>query len=217
MGLPLGAVVGTVGVERHVIRFKGQAAHSGSTPMDKRRDALLAAGKMSQEIYAIANRHRGVCTIGSCKTRPGIVTSVVAECEITLDQRHLEVEHLAAIWKEARQAAERFAAEGGVGLEFELLMQIEPILFHPDLVNLAERAINDTCGVSCRLPSGPLHDACEMARAGVPTVMLFVQSLGGISHNRIEDTEERHLEDSVRALDRLSDLTTDWITSRPRV
>ena len=91
LDLPLGAVLGTFGVERHAITFRGQAAHSGSTPMNRRRDAFLAAGKMSAEIYRIAERSgAGVCTIGSCTTKPGIVTSVVEECRITLDQRHLD-------------------------------------------------------------------------------------------------------------------------------
>jgi acetylornithine deacetylase/succinyl-diaminopimelate desuccinylase-like protein len=89
--LPLGAVLGTFGVERHAIAFRGQAAHSGSTPMNRRKDAFLAAGKMAAEIYRIAERSgNGVCTIGSCTTRPGIVTSVVEDCRITLDQRHLD-------------------------------------------------------------------------------------------------------------------------------
>jgi acetylornithine deacetylase/succinyl-diaminopimelate desuccinylase-like protein len=86
LDLPLGTVLGTFGVERHAITFHGQAAHSGSTPMNRRRDAFLAAARMSPEIYKIAERSNGgVCTIGSCITKPGIVTSVVEECRITLD------------------------------------------------------------------------------------------------------------------------------------
>ncbi len=96
LDLPLGAVLGTFGVERHAITFYGQAAHSGSTPMNRRKDAFLAAAKMSSEIYKIAERSgNGVCTIGSCITKPGIVTSVVEECRITLDQRHLDTAKLA--------------------------------------------------------------------------------------------------------------------------
>ncbi|MBB6096788.1 N-carbamoyl-L-amino-acid hydrolase [Deinobacterium chartae] len=212
LGLPLGAVLGTVGVERHTLTFRGQAAHSGSTPMHRRRDALLAAARMAQEIYSIAARHGGVCTIGSCVTRPGIVTSVVEECSITLDQRHLDADRLAAMWHEAQEAARRFAQEGNVEVEFGYLWSIEPIPFHPDLIDACEAAILEASGTAHRLPSGPLHDAAEVARAGVPTVMMFVQSLYGISHNRIEDTLEVHLEASVRALDRLADKTMRWLT-----
>lgn len=212
LDLPLGAVLGTCGVERHAITFHGQAAHSGSTPMDRRRDAFLAAARMAQEIYAIAARSGGgVCTIGSCTTRPGIVTSVVAECRITLDQRHLDAGRLARMQTEAREAAARFAAEAAVDVSWERLWQIAPAAFHPDLIALADEAIRETCGTSHRLPSGPLHDAAEMAMAGVPTAMLFVQSLRGISHNRIEDTRLEHLALAVKALDRLVEKTIRWV------
>jgi len=205
LGLPLGVVQGTFGVERHAITFRGQAAHSGSTPMNRRRDAFLAAARMSPEVYAITGRHGGVGTIGSCTTKPGIVTSVVEECRITLDQRNLDGAALAASLAEARSASERFANEGGVSVAWERLWHIEPVLFDPRLLALCEEAIVETCGRAHRLPSGPLHDAAEVARAGVPTVMMFVQSLHGISHNKIEDTREEHLEACVRAFDRLAE------------
>jgi N-carbamoyl-L-amino-acid hydrolase len=214
LDLPLGAVLGTFGVERHAITFKGQAAHSGSTPMARRRDAFLAAAKMSPEIYRIAGRQGGVCTIGSCSTRPGIVTSVVEECRITLDQRHLDADALARMLAEARDASERFAKEGNVSVSWERLWQIEPILFHKDLVDLCDASIHETCGKSHRLPSGPLHDAAEVARSGVPTVMMFVQSLHGISHNKIEDTKEEHLELCVKAFDALAQKTIAWIQEK---
>jgi hydantoinase/carbamoylase family amidase len=205
LDLPLGAVLGTFGVERHAITFRGQAAHSGSTPMNKRRDAFLAAAKMSPEIYRIANLHGGVCTIGSCSTLPGIVTSVVAECRISLDQRHLDPDALAEMLAEAKRSSERFAKEGDVSVSWERLMRIEPIPFDSELVFLCEDAIRETCGTAQRMPSGPLHDAAEVARAGIPTVMMFVQSLYGISHNKIEDTKEEHIEAAVIAFDRLAE------------
>lgn len=211
MDLPLAVVLGTCGVERHAITFHGQAAHSGSTPMNRRKDAFLAAAKMAPEIYEITNRHGGVCTIGSCVTHPGIVTSVVETCRITLDQRHLDAASLATMLAEARSASERFAAEGGVTVGWERIWQIEPVPFHETLVEFCDAAILQTCGVSHRMPSGPLHDAAEVSRAGIPTVMMFVQSLHGISHNKIEDTREEHLELCVRAFDRLASTTMEWI------
>ncbi|MEZ4630254.1 MAG: Zn-dependent hydrolase [Deinococcales bacterium] len=205
--LPLGVVLGTFGVERHSIHFKGQAAHSGSTPMDKRRDAFAAAGSMGSEIYQITGRHGGVSTIGSCKTRPGIVTSVVEECDITLDQRHLDADKLAALYREAREASERFAAQFKAEVSWSTIWRIHPILFDERLIQLCDEAILETCGRSHKLPSGPLHDAAEVARAGIPTVMIFVQSLYGISHNKIEDTRLEHIELSVIALDKLTHKT----------
>jgi len=214
LDLPLGVVLGTVGVERHAITFLGQAAHSGSTPMNRRKDAFLAAARMGPEVYGIAGRHGGVCTIGSCITKPGIVTSVVEECRITLDQRHLDGPALARMLQDAREAAGRFAAEGGVGVSWSRLWRIDPIPFDADLLRLCDEAILETCGRSHRLPSGPLHDAAEVARAGVPTIMMFVQSLRGISHNKIEDTREEHLELCVRAFDRLADKAMAWIVGK---
>jgi len=206
LDLPLGAVLGTFGVERHAITFHGQAAHSGSTPMNRRKDAFLGAAKMSPEIYRIGERSNGgVCTIGSCTTKPGIVTSVVAECRITLDQRHLDATALAKMLQEAKAASERFAEEGNVRVSWERIWQIEPVLFHPDLIQMCSDSITETCGKTHRLPSGPLHDAAEVARSGVPTVMMFVQSLHGISHNKIEDTKEEHLELCVTAFDKLAE------------
>ena len=214
--LPLGAVLGTYGVERHAITFRGQAAHSGSTPMNKRRDAFLAAAKMSPEIYQIADRHGGVCTIGSCTTAPGIVTSVVEECRIALDQRHLDAEALSRMLKDARAASERFAAEGNVSVSWERVMRIDPIPFDDDLLAFCDEAIRETCGMVHRMPSGPLHDAAEVARAGIPTVMMFAQSLHGISHNKIEDTKEEHIEAAVIAFDKLADKAMQRIANLAR-
>ena len=212
LDLPLGAVLGTFGVERHAITFHGQAAHSGSTPMNRRKDALLAASKMSAEIYNIAKRSgNGVCTIGSCITKPGIVTSVVEECRITLDQRHLDAAKLAQMLQEAKDASEKFAKEGNVTVSWERLWQIAPRPFNEELINLCDESIRETCGQVHRLPSGPLHDAAEVAAAGIPTVMMFVQSLHGISHNKIEDTKEEHLELCVTAFDKLAEKVMHWV------
>jgi len=136
---------------------------------------------------------------------------VVEECRITLDQRHLDPAALARMWAEARSAATRFAGAGGVTVAWEPLQQIAPVPFHPELIALADEAIRETCGRSHRLPSGPLHDASEVARAGVPTVMMFVQSLRGLSHTPLEDTREEHLALSVTAFDRLAEKTIQWI------
>jgi N-carbamoyl-L-amino-acid hydrolase len=212
MGLPLGVVLGTKGVERHIITFYGQEAHSGSTPMNVRRDALAAAAKLALEIRTIARKHEdAVCTMGSVKTFPGIVTAVVGRCEVTLDQRDLDANVLAQMYREAQEASYRFATEENCTVNWSRLWNIEPVPFHPHLLDLCGQAVLETSGASHHMPSGPLHDAAEVSRAGIPTVMMFVQSLKGISHNKIEDTKEEHLEMSVVALDRLTFKTMDWI------
>ena len=215
LDLPLGVVLGTFGVERHQVTFRGQAAHAGSTPMDKRRDALAGAARLELEIRELAKRtgDGAVCTMGGVVTKPGIVTSVVETAECLLDQRHLDAAKLAAMLDEAKQASERFAQEEDVEVEWERLWKIEPILFDERLIELADESIRDVAGTSHRLPSGPLHDAAEVARAGVPTVMLFVQSLRGLSHTKLEDTKKEHLELAVQALDRLAQKTIERFAS----
>jgi N-carbamoyl-L-amino-acid hydrolase len=217
MDLPLGVVLGTYGVERHQVTWRGQAAHAGSTPMDKRRDALAGAAKLALEIRPIAARvgDGAVCTSGGVVTKPGIVTSVVETAEQLLDQRHLDAGKLADLLAQAKEASERFAQEENIEVEWERIWNIEPILFDEQLIELADEAIRDVAGTSHRLPSGPLHDAAEVARAGVPTVMLFVQSLRGLSHTKLEDTKPEHLELSVQALDRLASKTIAKLAAAP--
>jgi N-carbamoyl-L-amino-acid hydrolase len=211
LDLPLGVVLGTFGVERHQVTFRGQAAHAGSTPMDKRRDALAGAARLELEIREIAKRtgEGAVCTIGGVVTKPGIVTSVVETAECLLDQRHLDAAKLAGMLDEAKRASEDYASEEEIEVEWQRIWNIEPILFDDALIELADEAIREVTSDSRRLPSGPLHDAAEVARAGVPTVMLFVQSLRGLSHTKLEDTKEEHLELAVEALDRLASKTVE--------
>lgn len=215
LNLPLAVVLGTKGVERHAIAFHGQEAHSGSTPMNARRDALAAAAKLALEIRTIAKRHPdAVCTMGSVKTFPGIVTAVVGRCEATLDQRDLDAGVLAEMYEEAQEKSRRFAEEEGCTVEWSRIWNIAPEPFHPKLIELCDEAILETAGHSHRMPSGPLHDAAEVSRAGIPTVMMFVQSLRGISHNKIEDTREDYLELAIAAFDRLASKAMDWIVSQ---
>jgi N-carbamoyl-L-amino-acid hydrolase len=215
LDLPLGVVLGTFGVERHRVIWRGQAAHAGSTPMDQRRDALAGAAKLALEIREIAARvgDGAVCTSGGVVCSPGIVTSVVETAEQLLDQRHLDAAKLASLLDQARAASEHFAAEEMIDVEWEKIWSIEPILFDETLLGFCEEAVIEVAGTAHRLPSGPLHDAAEIARAGIPTVMMFVQSLRGLSHTKLEDTRKEHLELAVTALDRLASKTVAWASS----
>ncbi len=213
-GKVLAAVQGTKGVERHAITFRGQEAHSGSTPMEARRDALAAAAKLALEIRPIAMKHPlAVCTMGSVKTFPGIVTAVVGRCEVTVDMRDLDAGVLAEMLQATQAASERFAQEEGCTVEWSKIWSIAPIPFHPELIRLCDEAIVEAVGESQHLPSGPLHDAAEVAQLGVPTVMMFVQSLNGLSHNPAEDTKREHVELAVRAFGTLAEKTMEWMLS----
>jgi beta-ureidopropionase / N-carbamoyl-L-amino-acid hydrolase len=212
---PLATVLGTKGVERWAVTFTGVEAHSGSTPMEARRDALAAAAKLALEIRPIARKHdQSVATMGSVKTFPGIVTAVVGRCETTLDMRDLDAEVLQSMLTEARESSEKFAEQEGCTVKWSKIWSIEPIPFHPELIRLCDEAVKGACGTLERLPSGPLHDAAEVARIGVPTVMMFVQSLNGLSHNRAEDTSRAHIEQAVTAFHSLAEKTVTWIGTR---
>ncbi|QYJ16448.1 N-carbamoyl-L-amino acid hydrolase [Rubrobacter xylanophilus DSM 9941] len=214
LGLPLGVVLGTFGVERHAVRFTGQHAHSGSTPMDARRDAFIAAARSAVEFRDDAARRDDVrATTGFVNVSPGIVTAFNGFCEMSLDQRALDAEVLADMLAVAREASGRIAREEGCGVEWERLWRIEPRPFHPELIELADEAVREVAGRSHRLPSGPLHDAAEMAPL-MPTVMLFVKSLRGLSHTREEDTPEEDIELSVQALYRLAEKALGWVEKR---
>jgi N-carbamoyl-L-amino-acid hydrolase len=152
--------------------------------------------------------------MGSVKTFPGIVTAVVGRCETTLDMRDLDAEVLASMLAEARTASERFAAEEGCTVEWSKIWSIEPISFDPRLIEFCDEAIRGTAGASHRLPSGPLHDAAEVARTGIPTVMMFTQSLAGLSHNKAEDTKTDDLKLAVVAFDGLARKTVNWLNTQ---
>lgn len=217
LGKPLAVVQGTKGVERHAITFFGQEAHSGSTPMEVRKDALAAAAKLALAIRPIAMKHpQAVATMGSVKTFPGIVTAVVGRCETTLDMRDLDADVLANMLKEAREASQQFAEEEGCTVVWSRIWSIAPIPFHPQLIAFADEAITAVAGTSEHLPSGPLHDAAEVAQLGIPTVMMFVQSLNGLSHNKAEDTKREHIELAVKAFGALADKTVVWLREQDR-
>jgi hydantoinase/carbamoylase family amidase len=208
LGVPLAVVVGTVGIERHRVRFTGQAAHAGPTPMEARHDALAGLARLVIGVreMALETGDGAVATIGSVSTLPGIATSVVETAECSLDLRHRDEASLAEMLHDARRMSKLIASEERLELDWQRIWSIEPVNFDERLIRLAEQAMKGLVSTIVRLPSGALHDAAEVARAGIPTVMLFVQSLRGLSHTRLEDTREEHLELSVRALDRLISL-----------
>ncbi len=220
MGRSTGAVIGTYGVERHVLRFVGQAAHSGSTPIAMRRDAFLAAAETALACREIARRHSTpatgmVCTVGTVSVEPAIVTAVPGVCEIALDQRALEPDTLRRALADAHEAASRAAAANGVTVTWRHLWRIDPCRFDPRLVDLCADAVQEATGHAPRLPSGPLHDAVEMGRV-MPAVMMFASSTNGLSHCKEEDTPEADLEVTIDAFLRLVDKTVAAVAADTR-
>jgi beta-ureidopropionase / N-carbamoyl-L-amino-acid hydrolase len=216
LGLSLAVVRGTVGVERHVVHFTGQAAHAGPTPMDRRREALAASARLILGMRELALRAGAKFTAGRCVTRPGVATVVAEEVDLTVDQRHPDARVLADCLAQAQELAHEIAESERVRCEWSRLWDIEPISFHPELIEIAQAAISELSGHAHTMDSGALHDAAEVARAGVPTVMLFVQSLGGLSHAKLEDTREEDLILAVKALASTVDRSLAWAADATR-
>ncbi len=207
-GLRTAAVSGCAGVERCRFRFTGQASHAGTTPMDRRRDAGLAAAEVALRIEEIGSRHGGVATTGELILRPGIPTAVAGESELLVDLRHPEADELEAMLAEADAEAQRIATRRGCVLSIEPLFEVEPIQFDPELVAAARLACAEAGGSDRVLASGALHDAAEVARV-VPAAMVFCPSAGGISHAKEEDTPEEDLAAAIEAFGLLANRVLD--------
>jgi hydantoinase/carbamoylase family amidase len=197
-GEPAATVLGTCGVERHLAVFTGQTAHAGATPMRLRRDTFMATSQAALAIREVGFRHDGVCTVGGATSEPGVVTAVPGRTEMLLDQRHLDPDALAAMLSEAREACEKAAADHGCSVELDHLWSIPPIPFDDRLIAMARQAVVDAGGKDTAIPSGPLHDAAEMARL-IPTVMIFSSSSPPVSHTKEEDTPEADLRVAIEA------------------
>jgi N-carbamoyl-L-amino-acid hydrolase len=208
------AVSGTFGDERYLITFTGQAAHAGSTPMRLRRDTLAAAATAALEIREVAIRHEGVCTVGSMKSEPGVITAVAGSTEMMLDLRHLDAGTLATMLAENLAACEAAAEKFDCTVEARRVFGATPTPFHPRLVELARAAVVDSGGGDDGppVPSGPLHDATEIGRL-IPTVMIFAQSDPPLSHTHIEDSPEQALRVAIEAYGRTAGATIDAVAA----
>ena len=196
------AVSGTVGVERHLITFTGQAAHAGSTPMNVRRDTLAAAAQATLAIRESGIARGGVATVGNLASTPGVITAVAGRTEMQLDQRHLDKDALAAMLDDALTACRSAAAAFDCELEVQRVFAASPTPFHPALIAAARDAVAAAGGDDGEpIPSGPLHDATEIGRL-IPTAMIFAQSDPPLSHAKIENSSDDALRIAIDAYGR---------------
>ena len=215
MKKPVGVVLGTMGVERYNLKFIGQAAHSGAAPIHLRKDAFLAAAEFALACRAISVKYSGktprtrvVATCGVVKVEPNFVTAVPGSTEISIDLRALDGVVLKKMLTDAKKAATRAAKTHLVTVTWSPLISITPRPFDETLMKFVRDAIKEVTGSAPELPSGPLHDAAEMA-AIVPTAMVFAMSSPGVSHTRIEDTPKPALDKSIRSFLIAVDRTLD--------
>jgi hydantoinase/carbamoylase family amidase len=206
LGLPLAVVTGAVGIERHALHFEGEAAHAGSTPMSARRDALCAAARLALQSRELAVARGGRATTGEMVLEPGLSTVIPRSAAMTIDLRHEDPRALADLLAEVRASAAKIAQEEHVSLTSHPVLRIAPVGFDAELIERADAVLAElTGGPAHRMATGALHDAAQMQGAGVPSVMLFVPSLGGLSHTPAEDTREDELKLGVSALAELAE------------
>ena len=213
-GLRLAALHGILGVERRMVRLRGQACHAGATPIPLRRDPTVAASRMTVAIRDLGLHHDAFTTVGVWRVHPSVPTAVNGRAEFSVDMRHLDRAVLDRLVAGLGDLVARIAAEERVEAEIDGLWSIDPIAFDPNLVELAAEAVEARSGVREVMPSGPMHDSAEMARAGVPTVMMFVPSIDGLSHTHVEDTAEDDLLLGVAAFDDLVRRMLTWAAAR---
>jgi hydantoinase/carbamoylase family amidase len=213
-GLRLAALHGILGVERRLVRLQGQACHAGATPIPLRRDPTVAAARMAVAIRELGLEHDAFTTVGVWRVHPGVPTAVNGRTEFSVDMRHLSRDVLDSLVAGLDRIVTTIAEEERVGAETDVLWSIDPIGFHPDLVGFASDVVEAASGVRHVMPSGPMHDSAEMARSGIPTVMMFVPSINGLSHTHIEDTSEADIELGVAAFDELVRRMVPWAASR---
>jgi N-carbamoyl-L-amino-acid hydrolase len=212
MGKGIATVTGTRGIERERLIFRGQAAHSGTMPMEMRRDTFLAASRFALELAEIGRRHKGVTTVGVAQCWPGVVTAVPGETRIAMDMRHIDATALSTMFAEAKDAAARAAEAEGCTVEFEHIFRIQPMPFHPALMDAARTSVREVEGHDIEIESGALHDASEMARE-IPTAMIFSSSINGLSHTKEEDTPDDHLAMAADAFHRTCRRAIDLIVA----
>jgi N-carbamoyl-L-amino-acid hydrolase len=192
---PVAAVAGCLGVRRRRITFHGTAGHAGALRMAERYDPARAAARFVTEIMDAAENREGLATVGELATEPAFITAVPALCRASLDVRHADRDELEAL--DAHVTA--LLDESRCQADWTEVHREDPVDFDARLIAAAV----ETVGGGTPLRSGPLHDSASLARAGVPTVMLFAPSIAGVSHARGEDTAEPDLLAALDALDRL--------------
>ena len=199
-GYQVGVVEGIVGISRLIVTIKGQANHAGTTPMNKRRDALFAAAQVVLGVRGIGLKHMpGVATVGQIKALPGAVNVIPGEVTLSIEVRDLSQDTIDTMIQEARKLVAGVCQEAGMQWEDVLLKNSEPSLTDANLKKLMWQEI-ETLGLKgLSMPSGAGHDAQSLALI-MPAAMLFVPSIDGISHSPLEECRPEDIEAGVSAL-----------------
>lgn len=187
--VPIGVVEGIVSIDQYEVVIEGVANHAGATPMPLRHDALIAAAKMIEAVNAVATGEPGaqVATVGKLEVTPNAANVIPGRVRHTVEIRDLSAEKVARLGAAIARRAERIAAETKTRITMTRYLHLEPALAAPALQATIEAAAASLGLKTMRLPSGAGHDAQEVAKIG-PMGMIFVPSIGGVSHSPREAT-----------------------------
>jgi len=200
-GIALGAVEGVQGISWSEFTLTGVSNHAGTTPMRLRHDAGYVAGAIVAFARTLAREMGGdqVATVGSIEFGPNLVNVIANHARLTVDLRNTDE----AALREAERRLHAFVAETaaaeGVEVAHRRLARFEPVAFDPAMIALVERTAQELGHGVRRMPSGAGHDAQMLARV-CPTAMIFTPSVGGISHNVAEFTDDKDIEACANVL-----------------
>lgn len=199
----IGVVTGIAAPTRYSICIKGHAAHSGSTPMDQRQDALIGAAKIAIELEQAARRemtYGTVATVGDIEIEPGAMNVVPGETQLKVDIRSISRSSKERVVRTLKRAITQLSGERHLKIEVTLLSDETPVPMDPRVIATFERICREK-GISClKLPSGAGHDTMNMATL-CPAGMIFVPSAGGISHHPDEHTDMAQIEKGIEVLE----------------
>ena len=200
----IGAVTGVQGIAWTEYVFTGVSNHAGTTPMSMRHDAGYGAGALAHFVRLLAEDMGGhqIGTVGSMRLEPGLINVVARRATVTVDLRNTDQERLDEAIRRTDEFVDTLATREGLGVERRELARFEPVAFDETVISAVERIAGELGHSVMRLGSGAGHDAQMLAR-GCPSGMIFVPSVGGISHNIKEFTEPSDIEAGANVLCRL--------------
>jgi N-carbamoyl-L-amino-acid hydrolase len=200
-GLQIGIVEGIVGIHHYDVTIKGFANHAGTTPMDRRQNALLAAAEIALAVDRIVRSVPGrqVGTVGRLIVKPGAPNVIPGEVDLTVELRDLSTEKIESLWRRIHAEALEIARRYGTTLDYELQHVNAPALSDPGVRGVIAAAVQGLALSSQVMPSGAGHDAQDLARI-CPMGMIFVPSVKGISHSPLERTRPEDVTNGANVL-----------------
>jgi N-carbamoyl-L-amino-acid hydrolase len=199
--IDIGVVEGIVGINQWNVTVEGFANHAGTTAMNNRRDALLAAAKFIEAVNRIVTSVPGrqVGTVGKIQAFPGAPNVIPGKVILTLELRDLDAAKIQMLYQKIRAEADQIATAGKVSFDFKELNTNIPAPTDPRIRAIIDSSAKAFGLTTKQMPSGAGHDAQDMARLG-PVGMIFIPSIGGISHSPKEFSRAQDIENGANVL-----------------